>query len=103
MENDINSKIFDIDAKILKVDKTTNDLNVNSTKSWADVVAGSCLSRALISKNVKTWMLLYQGYIRSILEYGLTAYCPYQKGQLAALEGVQRWMTRQVPGIGRLP
>ena len=64
---------------------------------------GYCMSRALISKNAKTWTLLYKGYIRSILEYALTAYCPYQRGHLDALERVQRWMTRQIPGIGKRP
>ena len=62
-----------------------------------------CMSRALISKNAKTWTLLYKGYIRSILEYALNAYCPYQRGHLDILEGVQSWVTRQIPGFGKRP
>ena len=103
-----------MDNIIVKKENKAKDLGiiVNNKLQWHDQIQSTvgkakrrafCLSRVRISKNVKTWKLLYKGYIRSILEYGLTAYCPYQKGQLAALEGVQRWMTRQVPGIGRLP
>ena len=59
------------------------------------------MSRALISKDTKTWTMLYKTYIRSILEYGITAYCPFLKGQLAKLESVQKWATIQIRGIGR--
>ena len=97
---------YHMDNIIVKKENKAKDLGiiVDNKLQWHDQIQSTvgkakrrafCLSRALISKNVKTWMLLYKGYIRSILEYGLTAYCPYQKGQLAALEGVQRWMTRQ--------
>ena len=60
-----------------------------------------CMSRSFLSKNVYTCSMLYKGYIRSILEYGITAYCPYQKGQIDSFEKVQRWVTRQFPGIGK--
>ena len=62
-----------------------------------------CMSIALVSKDIKTWMKLYKTYIRRIIEYGITAYCPYQKGQLATLESVQRWATIQIPGLGKYP
>ena len=60
-----------------------------------------CLSRALISKKTDIWVKLFKTYVRSIIEYGITAYCPYKIGQLNKLESVQRWTTRQIPGIGK--
>ena len=71
MENDINSKIFDIEAKILKVDKTTNDLNVNATKSWADVVAGSSSMSKEIAKATVKEIGITESRERNIMLYNI--------------------------------
>ena len=54
MGNDINSNIFDLESKILKFDKITNELNVNATKSWTEVAArSSSMSKEIAKATVK--------------------------------------------------
>ena len=61
-----------------------------------------CMLRAFVSKRTDKWVKLFNTYVRSIIEYGITGYCPHKIGHKNKLESVQRWITRQIPGIGKL-
>ena len=105
---------FYMNNKLVEKKLSAKDLGiiVDNKLNWTEQIKKTvakarrrayCMARALLSKDKKIWMTLYKVYVRSILEYALVAYCPYQRGHLEELERVQRWITRQVPGIGKYP
>ena len=46
---------------------------------------------------------VYRTFVHPHLEYAASAWIPHQVSHFSALGSVQRWFTRQVPGIGKLP
>ena len=77
------------------------DDQVNSATQKARVAAHS-IAKAFICKDTKTWANLYRTFVRPHIEYAMPAWIPYQVQHLKKLESVQRWYTRQIPGIGHL-
>ena len=81
----------------------TNDLKwdgqVSAATSKARTMARS-LARAMSSRDPHTWTNLYRTFIRPHFEYASSAWLPHQANHLTTLESVQRWFSRQIPGIG---
>ena len=79
--------------KLVEKKPNAKDLGVivDNKLNWSDQIKRTvgkakrrayCMYKAFLSKNAYTWSMIYKGYIRSILEYGITEYCPYQRGQI---------------------
>jgi hypothetical protein len=66
---------------------------VNQAVSKANSMLGA-LKRTFTSRGVEMWKRLYTTYIRPHLEFAVPAWCPYLKGDIAKLEGVQRRATK---------
>jgi len=83
----------------------SDDLNwteqVRATTSRARTTAHS-LARALVSKDSRTWVDLFRTFVRPRIEYAASAWIPHEAGHLTTLGSVQRWFTKQIPGIGKL-
>ena len=62
----------------------------------------SQLSRVMINRSKDVTVNLYTVFVRPILESAVTAWCPWQRNDIDAIEKVQRRVTRMVPGIGKL-
>ena len=65
-------------------------------------VAAHSIANAFISREAKTWANLYRTFARPHIEYAMPAWIPHQSNHLKQLESVQRWFTRQIPGIRHL-
>ena len=63
----------------------------------------SQLNRTLISRNKTIVTNLFKVFVRPILESAVTAWCPWERQDVDAIERVQRRATRMIPGIGKLP
>ena len=46
-----------------------------------------------------SFLTLYKGVIRPLIEYATTVWSPYKKGQINAIENVQRRATNLIPGL----
>jgi len=104
---------FQLDGKVLKHSPMEKDLGVLITEDlrWDNQVRAATakargtahsLSRALVSKDARTWASLYRTFVRPHIEYASSAWIPHLASHLTTLGTVQRWFTRQIPGIGRL-
>jgi len=89
------------DLGVLISDDLRWDSQVKAATTKARRAAHS-LSRALISRDTRTWTNLYRTFVRPHIEYAASAWIPHQASHFAILGSVQRWYTRQVPGIGNL-
>ena len=90
------------------------DLGVLVTPNlkWKDQVEASVakanrvfgmLKRTFASRSAKLWKGLYTGYIRPHLEFATQVWSPQLIGDIAALEGVQRRVTKYIAGLTRVP
>ena len=52
------------------------------------------MKRTFVSRDAKLWKKLYTTHVRPHMEYAVQAWCPYQRGDIAALEQVQRRATK---------
>ena len=57
------------------------------------------LFRGFVSRDTKLMTLAYKTYIRPILEYCSEIWSPYLLKDIDAVEGVQRYFTRRIPGL----
>ena len=62
----------------------------------------------LIKRNFKyvtipTFVMLYRGMVRSHLDYCCSVWTPYRKGDIEALEKVQKRATKMLPALKNLP
>ena len=62
----------------------------------------------LINRNFKhmtipTFAALYESMVRSHLDYCCTVWSPYRKGDIEALEKVQKRATKTIPALKNLP
>jgi len=62
----------------------------------------SQLDRTLISRNQKVITGLFKTFVRPVLESAVSAWSPWQKQDINAIERIQRRATRMIPGIGTL-
>ena len=46
---------------------------------------------------------LYKSFVRPLLEYCVTAWCPYYQRDISVLEKIQRRATRMIPSLRQLP
>ena len=56
----------------------------------------------MVTRNAKTWTLIYKSYIRPQIEFANSAWFPYRLKDINILEKVQRRATRLVRNVGRL-
>ena len=77
------------------------DDQVRSATQKARVAAHS-IAKAFISKDITVWSDLFRTFVRPHIEYAMPAWLPYQSNHLKTLESMQRWFSRQIPGIGHL-
>jgi len=68
----------------------------------------ACMMLGLIKRNFKyltipTFSLLYISMVRSHLDYCSSVWAPYRKGDVEALEKVQKTATKILPGLKNLP
>ena len=61
------------------------------------------IRRSIVSKSSHVILPLYAALVRPLLEYGIQFWRPGNKGELAALEGVQRRATRMIKEGSGLP
>jgi len=66
---------------------------VNHAVRKANSVLGT-LKRTFMSRNMTIWSKLYKTYIRPHLEFAISAWNPYLKGDIQRLERVQRRATK---------
>ena len=89
----------------LEVTYRERDLGIIITPDmkWGDQVANAVgkasralgvLKKTFKSRDPKLWKKLYATHIRSHLEFGVAAWNPYQRGDIALLERAQRRVTR---------
>ncbi len=57
------------------------------------------MRRAFIHMEPKTFCLLFKALVRPHLEYAQAVWQPHQRGQIDAIEKVQRRATKQVPAL----
>ena len=57
------------------------------------------LRRSFHFLNRKTFLLLYKGIVRSIIEHAGTVWSPYKMKDIERVEGVQRRATTKLQGI----
>ena len=62
----------------------------------------------LIKRNFKyvtipTFVMLYKSMVRSLLDYCCSVWTPYWKGNIEALEKVQRRAKKMLPALKSLP
>ena len=67
--------------------------HINSVVSKANRVLGTLL-KTFMSRDASLWRLLYISLVRPHLEFASTVWNPYLKGDIEALEKVQRRATR---------
>ena len=106
-EHDTNYKIGNdkvVDSKSEKdlgiiVDQRLNfeEHMLEKTKK-ANITMGM-IRRSFQFLNRKTFLLLYKGLVRSIIEHAGTVWSPYKMKDIERVEGVQRRATAQLPGM----
>jgi hypothetical protein len=84
------------DLGILMQNNLKWDSQINNVVTKANVVLGK-LKNAFKNWDTKTFKILYNTYVRPILEYGSSAWCPYRKQDIKKIEKVQRRATKLVP------
>ena len=57
------------------------------------------LRRSLLAFDKKSFVILFKTLIRPILEYNNSVWYPNYKGDFEKLEGVQRRVTKMLPGM----
>ena len=73
-----------------------------------DKINVAYLMLGLIKRNFKyvtipTFVMLYKSMVRSHLDYCCSVWTPYRKGDIEALEKVQRRATKMLPALKSLP
>jgi hypothetical protein len=71
---------------------------VNQASNKADSVLGM-LKRTFVCREIRIWKKLYTTYVRPHLEFAVAVWNPYQKGDIAQLESVQRRATKVAQGM----
>lgn len=75
----------------------TPDFKFSSQASHAASKANSILGmlkRTFMSRDIELWASLYRTYIRPHLEFAVSAWCPFLRRDIVALEKVQRRVSR---------
>jgi len=97
----------------------TKILSVVSAKDLGVIVNNSCkpsmhvstitkkangmlsqLNRTFLSRNKDIMINLYKVFVRPILESAVSAWCPWERQDINAIEKIQRRATRMVPSLG---
>jgi len=60
------------------------------------------LRRTLVSRDKDTVLRLYKVFVRPNIESAVSAWCPWERQDVDALEKVQRRATRLIPAIGNM-
>ena len=58
---------------------------------------------SFVSFDIKLLRTLYTTFMRSLIEYAVSVWSPYLKGDIDALERVQHRVTRVIPSLKKLP
>ena len=61
------------------------------------------IKRNLIHMDPRTFILLYKALVRRHVEYANSVWSPYKKGDIEAIEKVQKRATKLVISIRKLP
>ena len=59
----------------------------------------NAIHRCFISRNTNLLVHAYVTYVRPLLEYNSIIWSPYLKGDVDAIEKVQRRFTKRIPGL----
>ena len=98
-ELSVNTCERDLGVYVSSNAKWDNHIQYAIKKAWR---AAHAINRAFVSKDPTTWASLFKVYVRPHLEYCLGAWIPRFEKDFNALYTVQRWFTRQCPGIGSM-
>ena len=72
-------------------------LQLLQPESW------ECLKGTLTKFSKELFIFLYKTYVRPQLEYCVQLWCPYLAQDIDTLENVQRWATKLVNELVKLP
>ena len=61
------------------------------------------LKKTFVSRDTRLWKKLYTVHVRPLMEYAVQAWSPHQRGDVAALERVQRRATKVPSALHHLP
>ena len=81
----------------LEFDKHIN-AKINKANSMFSIIR-----RSFQFLSQQNFIPLYKSLVRSHLDYASSVWSPYKQKHIDALENVQRWATRQLPTLSKLP
>ena len=93
---------FEKDLGIWITSSLKPSLHCNKAAAATTRILGM-LKRTFTKFSKELFIFLYRTYVRPQLEYCIQRWCPYPARDIDTLENVQRWATKFVNGLVKLP
>ena len=98
LPTDLDTTHTEKDLGVYVDDKYKFDFHIHTAVTRANRMLG-LIKRSYTFLDKESLLCLYKAMVRPILEYGVTVWSPYRKGDIDAVESVQRRATRILPEL----